>query len=198
MPKRAIVDVDGTLWSLTARIRKLAKDMWDIEMDEPDSWNAHRKHMTDDEFYILVRAAHASQLYGSPYFGAYSLFDALNKQGYEVIVASHRTPQTAHYLVKWLQHNGLEPYSGVYTGVDKHFLIRPEDLVIDDAPHTIEHVVRMGAKAIGLTYRYNRDILGWVNREEVPNMQKPKGFHTLEEMAAWIMKPPPRVRKQDQ
>lgn len=161
----------------------MAKDNWDIEMGEPDSWNYHREFMNDDEFYTLVRAAHASQTMYPPFDGAYSVLDALNREDYEVIVASHREPQTAGRLAEWLRRYGLEPYSGLYTGRDKHFLIGAGDLVIDDAPQTIEKACSMGARVLTLTYKYNRHKLHDCGNR---NKYAPQGFHTLAQMAVWL------------
>ncbi len=181
-PKRAILDVDGILWDLGAVVRARAKAMWGIVLPKAKTWDSYLEKLTKQEFYLLVRAAHAGQIFYEPLKGAYTLFDSLNKTGHEVIVASHRERQTAPRLVRWLELKGLTPYSGIYTGVDKHFLIGTGDLVIDDAPDTIKVAQVKGAQSVSLTYPYNREAL----KGQGNGAPKPIGFHSLEAMATWI------------
>jgi len=180
---RAIVDVDGTLWDMWTPVRDLLDRWHNLELSpHPPVWDYHREFVTDAEFYKAVRAAHAVQILHNPFKGAYLLFDSLNKMGWEVIVASHRPPQTAHRLVKWLHRHGLEPYSGVYCGRNKHFLIGAGDLVIDDNPDTIIFAGRAGAQALSLSYKYNQEAL----RKPFAHASKPVAFPNLQEIAEWV------------
>ena len=186
MPKRAILDVDGTLWDLMSPVHRILEIKFDVVMGTPDRWNYHRDFVSDEAFYEAVRQAHAEQLKFPPYAGADKLFYALNEAGYEVIVASHRPPQMAEAIANWLRLNDLGPYSGIYCGRDKHFLIQYEDLVIDDRPDTIRYANRENAQALSLTYRYNWPVLNGSKEGLIEGSPIPRGFHTLEDMSAWI------------
>lgn len=181
--KRAILDVDNTLWDLMAPVHELLDMLhgpfkWGVV----DQWNHHRDFVTDEQFYSAVASCHASQITYSAFRGAALLFDSLDKTGWEVVVASVRAPQRAASLIEWLDHCGLGPYTGVYSGADKHFLIRTGDLVIDDNPETIIYAGRAGAQAISLIYPYNREAL----RKPSIGTPAPKGFYALEAMALWV------------
>lgn len=186
MPKRAIVDVDATLWDMYGPVKRILEDKHNISMGEPDEWDYHRGYVTDDQFYAAVRQVHAGQLEHEPYPGAQDLFSALDAQGYEVIVASHRRSQTADVMALWLAANDLLPYTGIYCGGEKHFLMGAGDLVIDDRPDTIVYAQSVGAQALSLTYAYNQVVLG-TGRSRT-GIAWPVGFQTLEEMAVWIQR----------
>lgn len=183
-PRRAVVDVDGTLWNLWLPVRetllRLGVASESDLLEEAPHWNHHRDAgVSDAVFYQAVHACHAAQIGYPPFEGAFLLFDALNRRGFEVIVASHRKPQTAHLLGKWLRRYGLEPYSGLYTGANKHFLISAGDLVIDDSPDTIIEVQRRGAQSLSLEWAYNREAL----QGQGSGGPKPIGFKVVESPA---------------
>lgn len=188
MPKRAILDVDATLWDMWGPVVEILEAEHNVTMGTPDKWEYHRDYVTDDQFYAAVRQAHENQVVHEPYSGAQALFRTLDEQGYEVIVASHRPPQSALRLVHWLSIYKLAPYTGIYAGRDKHFLFQIGDLVIDDRPDTIKYAHHMGAQALSLTYKYNWSVLRGSVEGLTTGNPIPRGFHTLEDMAAWIQK----------
>lgn len=184
-PKRAILDVDGILWALTAPPGPVAVALhkkYRVPLVEPTHWNFHQDFCTDEQFMALVNEAHAMQIAFPPFEGAKQLMEVLDQKGYEVVIASHRIKQTAHTLQKWLNKYELQPYSGVYCGSSKHFLIGVNDLVIDDSPATIEFAQKGGAQVLSLKYAYNAQAMQGLNNG-TPN---PVGFDNLEEIATWI------------
>lgn len=177
-PKRAILDVDGILWSLwDSFVSPALHKKYGVPMIEPTSWNFHQQWCTDEQFMAEVHLAHRLQITVPPFEGAAELFAILDAKGFEVVVASHRAKQTASVLQKWLNKYGLAPYSGTYCGSSKHFLMQSGDLIIDDAPHTMLHAASIAATSLTLNYEYNKEAIAQVGAH---------GFATLGGMVTWI------------
>ena len=154
--KRAVVDADNTIWDLQAPLRKMLRSFYpDIPKVISPEWNWYKQFMTDEAFYAAVDAIHQLQINYLPLPGANELFITLNLYHYEIFIASHRRNGAAPALARWLEKHGLEPYSGIYTGPDKRFLIRAGDLVIDDAPDTIRYAHEVGADVVYLNWPWN-------------------------------------------
>ena len=162
MIRRAVVDVDGTLWDLHKPLRKMLRAFYPAVPDTiPTEWNWYGAYgITDEAFYAAVDSIHKQQIDYPPLPGARELFITLNAHKYEIIVASHRRNGAAPALARWLEKNELEPYSGIYTGPDKLFLIRKNDLVVDDAPTTISYSWNIGAEVHYLDWPWNRGMVG--------------------------------------
>mgnify|MGYP001558756365 CR=1 FL=1 len=166
MTKRCILDVDNTLWNLHQPLRKMLRAFYpavpDTIQTEWDWYGAYG--ITDEAFYTAVDAIHKLQIGYPALPGAKELFAALNQYKYEIIVASHRRNGAAPALARWLGMQGLEPYSGIYTGPDKLPFIRAGDLVIDDAPDTIRYAHDLGCYVTYLSWAWNEDCPGYGRR----------------------------------
>lgn len=159
--RRAIIDVDGTLWDLHTPLNKLLSELYPgFPPDLPTSWNYFLDYITKEQFYAAVDIVHKSQSEHSPFLGAAYLFSVLTDKNLEIVVASHRAYNTAHTLVEWLNKHDLYPYSTVYTGPDKTRFIRKGDIVIDDAPKTISHAFVEGACVYYLSWPWNERMVG--------------------------------------
>jgi beta-phosphoglucomutase-like phosphatase (HAD superfamily) len=122
--------------------------------------------MTTEQFYECCDAVHGIQMRShKPLPGAYGLFEMLNHYDTEIFVASARDKSMAPKMANWLQKYHLTPYSGLYTGPDKHNLFTEGDIVIDDAPHTIEFAKAIGAIPVYLDWPWNEG--GHKNLEEL-------------------------------
>ena len=157
---RAIVDVDGTLVDLHTPLMELLSRLYpeipnDLEITA--DWNWYKKYITDEQFYTAVDVLHELQLHQPPFHGADMLFKILNKHQFEIIVASHRKPNTAHILSAWLIKNKLAPFSGVFTNYNKLDLIQDGCMVIDDAPKTIDYALQRGCSVFYLNWPWNKD-----------------------------------------
>lgn len=154
---RVIVDVDGTLVDFHNPLHKVLRQRFpDVPKELPTEWNWFSPYMTTDEFYDACNLVHDRQMRGhKPLKGAYNLFEMLNDHDVEIIVASARHRDMAPKMALWLQRYHLTPYSGLYTGPDKHNLFGMYDVVIDDAPHTIEYAKSVGAIPVYLDWPWN-------------------------------------------
>ena len=156
--RRAIVDVDGTLWDLHGPLNTLLSKLFPGFPNElPKDWNYFLSYITKDQFFAAVDSVHRSQLQYPPFLGADHLFSLLSQLDLEIVVASHRAYNTAHTLAEWLSVNGLRPYSTLYTGPDKTRFIRKGDIVIDDAPGTIDFALKKGATSYYVSWPWNKD-----------------------------------------
>lgn len=160
--RRAIVDMDGTLVDLHTPLIKVFRTFYPQIPAEPSTdWDWYKDYgITDAQFYTVVDLLHRTQHDTPPLPGARELFMVLNQRGFEIIVASHRQNGSAPALGRWLAKNGLEPYSGLYTGFDKKFLIRAGDIVIDDAPSTIKYAIDKFAFPVYLGWPWNQGLIG--------------------------------------
>ena len=163
--KRAIVDVDGTLWDLHNPLQNVLHKLYSqLPKTLPTKWDWFDDYdVKPSQFYTVVNMVHELQTStgtAKAYAGAKQLFKLLNDQKWEVIVASHRKYDTAGQLAGWLYVEGLGPYSGVYTGQDKKFLFREGDLVIDDAPDTILWAADKGCDVWYLAWPWNEGLPG--------------------------------------
>jgi beta-phosphoglucomutase-like phosphatase (HAD superfamily) len=164
---RVIVDVDGTLVDFHNPLHKVLRQRYpDVPKELPMQWNWFSPYMTKEQFYDACDLVHARQMRGhKPLKGAYNLFEMLNHYNAEIIVASARKIDMAPKMANWLQRYHLTPYAGLYTGPDKHFLINKRDIVIDDAPHTIQYCKDVGATCVYLDWPWNDG--GFKNLKEV-------------------------------
>jgi hypothetical protein len=160
--RRCILDVDGTLWDLHRPLYNRLTLNFDLPSYEESltDWNWFEPYMSKKEFYAAVDATHNEQYQYPAFDGAHELFQTLHRMDLEVIVASHRQPQTAARLAWWLGNNELYPYSGVLTSHDKLFLIRRGDIVIDDAPKTIAYAWNNDASIHYLRWPWNSGMVG--------------------------------------
>lgn len=165
--RRVIVDVDGTLVDFHRPLQKLLRKLHpDVPKELPSEWNWFDSYMTNKEFYDACNIVHGIQMRGhKPLPGAYNLFKMLADFDVEVIVASHRRKDMAPKMAQWLYRHHLVPWSGVYTGNNKHPLFNMYDIVIDDAPHTIEYAKSIGATPVWLDWPWNEG--GYKNLEEL-------------------------------
>ena len=163
--KRAMVDVDGTLWNFHKPLHVQLHRLYDfpnVPTDKITHWNWYFDYgISKSQFYKAVDMVHKNQDRHPPYAGAIKLLRTLDELGYEVIVASHRRPQIAHILARWLEKNMIYPYSTLYAGPDKSQFFRRGDLLIDDAPHTIENGLALGMDVMYLEWPWNTGLGGF-------------------------------------
>ena len=158
--KRAIVDVDGTLYNFHKPLHVRLHELYDfpiVHTSEITHWDWYFDYgITKKEFYKAVDDIHNRQLEFEPFMNAYELFAALDYMKFEVFVASHRSLQSADILSVWLWENALGPYTAVYAGPNKKQFFRTGDVLIDDAPHTIDYGCDLGMDVIYTAWPWNK------------------------------------------
>ena len=161
MRKRAIVDIDNTLWqfcdALYEQLRKIngnfpAPDRW-------TDWDLWQGYCSEDEFYGAVKDVHFYQDSDRylPYSEAKDFLSALKGNNYHITIASHRSPEFRKQTERWLEQHGLV-YDELHLSFHKTQLFDiSTDVVVDDAPQVLEKAVDKGAMATGLLFPWNRD-----------------------------------------
>ena len=158
--KRAVVDVDNTLWSMHTPLKMLMeRDGYTNIPAEPERWTWYEDFMSPKTFYKYIEKVYEIQQLFRQFSGAWELLEELDRTGHEIIIASNRNPRSAHDLSIWLYSNLPRVWSGVYAGPNKLFMIEAGDLVIDDSPLTIRYAISRGAKVWTLDYLYNKDTM---------------------------------------
>ena len=161
MIKKAIIDIDNTLWhfcdALYEELRKINKSF-----PAPDSWthwDMWEGFCSIDEFLGAVNAVHLNQHCDNylPYPEAKDFLINLKENGYHITIASHRSPDYRRQTERWLDKHGLV-YDELHLSFHKTQLFdRFTDVVVDDAPQILEKAVQNGVVATGLLFPWNRE-----------------------------------------
>ena len=161
MPKKAIVDIDNTLWhfcdALYDELRKISRDF-----PTPDSWthwDLWEGYCSEADFYGAVNVIHLNQHSDSylPYPEAKDFLIALKEHDYHITIASHRSPEYRQQTGQWLKTHGLV-YDELHLSFNKTQLFDESiDVVVDDAPQVLEKAVENGVIATGLLFPWNRE-----------------------------------------
>lgn len=175
--RRALVDVDSTLWAFDDVIMPLLVSEYGVPPDaDKREWEWYRPYMSDEQFYRMVDVVKDLQIRYPPFRGADDLFRLLPELGYEFIVATnHPGRYAAAKLVVWLSKYLPSTWSGVYAGKSKLFLIDKGMLVIDDAPKTIKFAHLSEANSVFLNFPWNESVAALGH-----------GFGNLKEMVEWL------------
>ena len=161
MPKRAIVDIDNTLWHFCdvfyEQLRKINKSF--PSPDKWTHWDIWQGYCSEADFYRAVNVIHANQHSDSyvPYPEAKDFLITLKENDYHITIASHRSPDHRKQTEKWLKTHGLV-YDELHLSFHKTQLLdESPDVVVDDSPQVLEKAVEQGVMATGLLFPWNRE-----------------------------------------
>jgi hypothetical protein len=160
MTKKAIVDIDNTLWHFSdAFYEELRKINGNFPIPEHwTGWEIWQGYCTEEEFYGAVHAVHNKQHSDEflPYPEAESFLRGLKENGFRIIIASHRSPDYRRQTLKWLEKHGLL-HDELHLSYHKTRLFdETVNVVVDDSPHVLEKAVKRGVMATGLLCPWNR------------------------------------------
>jgi hypothetical protein len=159
LSKIAIIDIDNTLWQFSdAFYLELAKINGNFPT--PDRWRTYdiwEGYCTVEDFITAINAVHQNQNSDryQPYPESRDFLTSLRHQGFHIIIASHRTPETRQPTEEWLTKHGLI-YDELHLSPDKTVLFPTADIVVDDSPLTLEKAIESGALGAGLLFPWNR------------------------------------------
>lgn len=161
MTKRAIVDIDNTLWhfcdAFYKELRKINRNF-----PAPDSWtnwDLWEGYCSEAAFYEAVNVIHSNQHSDKylPYPEAKDFLIALRENDYHVTIASHRSPDYRKQTIKWLETHGLV-YDELHLSFQKTQLFTEStDVVVDDSPEVLKKAVEKGVLATGLLFPWNSE-----------------------------------------
>ena len=153
------VDVDNVLWAFDQPAYEEAIKL-KPDFPSPSLWTRRdiftRFGIPREEQAAMFRRAHARQKDYSPFPCAKELLELLSDHG-QVIIASHRDPDSRGDLEEWLTAHYLH-WDELYVGDDKAslFVRRNITLCIDDAPMTLAAARQWGITAVGLRWPWNK------------------------------------------
>ena len=160
MRKRVIVDIDNTLWDFGSILWEYLKAI-NAHTPEPSAWHEWdfwEDYITEKEFYISIHSIHLNQNHHKfkPYPEAKSFLDSLMKDGYYVLIASHRDEDTRDSTIKWLNTHELV-FDEVHLGHDKSVLFNDCYAIIDDSPILLDKAKHLGIVRTGLMHPWNKE-----------------------------------------
>jgi hypothetical protein len=158
--KRAIVDIDNTLWhfcdAFYGQLRKLNKNF--PTPDRWTHWDLWEGYCSEDDFYGAVNVIHSHQDSDDylPYPEAKDFLINLKENDYHITIASHRSPDHRKQTEKWLKTHGLV-YDELHLSFHKTSLFDESiDVVVDDSPLVLEKAVEKRVLATGLLFPWNQ------------------------------------------
>jgi len=157
--KTAIIDIDNTLWQFSDAFYLELKKI-NEHFPTPDRWCTYdiwEGYCSVEDFIAAINRIHQNQDSDrhQPYPESRDFLSSLREQGFHVIIASHRVPETGPPTERWLARHGL-PYDELHLSLDKTVLFPQADVVVDDSPLTLEKAMERGALGAGLLFPWNR------------------------------------------
>lgn len=157
--KTAIIDIDNTLWQFSDAFYLALKKV-NENFPTPDQWTTSdiwKGHCTIADFLAAISAVHHDQDSDryEPYPESRNFLSSLKAHGFHIIIASHRVPATRPPTERWLARHKL-PYDELHLSLDKTVLFPGADIVVDDAPQTLQKALASGALGAGLLCPWNR------------------------------------------
>lgn len=158
MSKRAIVDIDNTLWQFSDAFYLELKKI-NENFPTPDRWCTYdiwEEYCSVEDFITAINTIHHNQNSDrhQPYPESRDFLSSLREQGFHIVIASHRTPETRQPTEQWLARHGLL-YDELHLSLDKTVLFPKADIVVDDSPLTLEKAIESGARGAGLLFPWN-------------------------------------------
>jgi hypothetical protein len=163
LSKIAIIDIDNTLWQFSdafyLELKKINRNF-----PAPDQWSNYdfwEGYCSDADFIAAINTIHHHQDSDRylPYPESRGFLSSLKENGFHVILASHRAPETRRPTEQWLARHGL-PHDELHLSWDKTVLFPKANVVVDDAPPTLQKAVQSGALGAGLLFSWNRAYAG--------------------------------------
>jgi hypothetical protein len=160
MNKIALIDIDNTLWQFCDAFYK---ELRMINANFPTienwvHWNIWEGYCTEQDFYSAVNAVHIKQDCDDflPYPESRRFLSVLEKKGFHITIASHRSPEFMAQTQRWLQKHGLV-YHDIHLSYHKTSLINDKTtVVVDDSPSVLEKALEHNVLATGLLFPWNR------------------------------------------
>ena len=111
--------------------------------------------MSAEVFLQHIDAVHKSQNGDhAPFPESREFLNTLKRNGWHIIVASHREPDNYATTENWLNHHGLV-FDELYVGLDKTQLFDRCIVVVDDSTDMLDKAAKRGLIRVGLRYFWN-------------------------------------------
>ncbi len=175
MAIKIIVDIDNTLWDFASVFQKRIKEVVpNIPPINEWKWDFYMEYISLDELARICNEIHMQQDLFTPFPSARYFLDTLLKEGYEIIIASHRDEHTRPATERFMQKYRL-PYTELHLSNDKTVLFDSCRAIVDDAPHILDEGKDKGLICTGLLCPWNRN-------------SKHRLFNSLEDVLDYLLR----------
>lgn len=160
MMKKAVVDIDNTLWHFCDVLYRELKGITS-SIPAPDhwtDWDFWKNYCTEDEFLEAIRRIQLNQDDPGhlPYAEARDFLYALKRHGFHIVIASHRDQESFPRTERWLLRHDLF-FNELHLSPDKTVLFDETcRIVVDDSPSVLDRAAEKGILATGLLFPWNR------------------------------------------
>lgn len=160
MLKKAVIDIDNTLWHFCDILYEQLKVI-DPAVPGPDhwvDWDFWMRYCSEDEFWAAINRIHLNQDDDAhlPYGEAGEFLETLKNNNFHIVIASHRTTESYIQTKRWLIKYDLI-FDELHCTSDKTLLFDEFcHIVVDDSPFVLEKASEKGIKASGLVFPWNR------------------------------------------
>lgn len=173
--KRIIVDIDNTLWDFASEFYKKIKLVSpEIPPINEWTWDFYMDYISLEELASICNEIHLNQENYKPFDFSRQFLLELIKNGYDVIIASHREENARQSTERFFIKHDL-PYTELHLTNDKTLLFNNCVAVVDDAPHILDDAKRRDLICTGLEWPWNK-------------ASNHKLFKTLEEVLSYLLK----------
>ena len=161
MFKKAVIDIDNTLWHFCDVLYKQLKEINEV-FPPPDywiEWDFWENYCSKEDFMKAIHSIHLNQddERHLPYPEAKDFLATLKEHKFYIVIASHRTSESKEQTKNWLIRHGLE-FDELHLSFDKTALFDEScHVVVDDAPHVLEQARERGAISAGLLFPWNKN-----------------------------------------
>lgn len=161
MLKKAIIDIDNTLWHFCGVLYEQLKTIAPA-VPAPDhwvNWYFWMHYCSEDEFWAAINRIHLNQDDDAymPYDEAGEFLGILKDHDFHITIASHRTAESFIQTKRWLRKHDLI-FDELHCSPDKTLLFDESCfIVVDDSPFVLEKAVEKGVMASGLMFPWNRN-----------------------------------------
>ncbi len=154
--RKIIIDIDNTLWDFAPVLYERLNRI-DPDFPEPSRWHSWyfwKGLISPERLYRVIRDVHMEQDAFQPYSGARFFLEQLRRNGFYLVIASHREKDTSPSTLRWLDKNHL-PYDELHLSYDKTVLFEQCWGIIDDSPVTLDKARSAGIIRSGLKNPWN-------------------------------------------
>jgi 5'(3')-deoxyribonucleotidase len=156
--RKIIIDIDNTLWDFAPILyEKLNRnDPGFPHHSQWNSWNFWKGLISAETLYHIIRDVHLEQDMYEPYTEARIFLERLQKNGFYIIIASHREKETFPSTSRWLEKYKLS-HDEIHLSYDKSVLFEESWAIVDDSPVTLDKAKQAGIVRAGLKNPWNED-----------------------------------------
>ena len=160
---RLAIDIDSTLHPYWDQLAAVARSRYNVDLPYETQYTWAIDGLEPAQLKACVKETHRAEhvLAAEPYPGAVETIQRWHEQGHFIHITSHRDRDAHPHTSEWLTKIGL-PHDDLYCSDDKiaRCVEIGIDVLIDDAPSTLERARELGIVAATLEHPWNRDIPG--------------------------------------